>query len=144
MSRLTFNYQLNYRPLLSESEGRKTLTVPLPVIEIALSHNGLTTTDLALIDSGSTYSLFSREIADELEIEVLQGRMQRLATLGGPLQAYGHEVEIEIIPHFRYRAEVLFAEYPIPRNLFGHTGFLNHFSIALRSRFGLIYFNPEI
>lgn len=46
-------------------------------------------------------------------------------------------------PYFRYHTEVLFAEYPIPRNLFGHIGFFNHLSVALRSRFGLIYLNPD-
>lgn len=115
----------------------------MPVIEVALSYNGLTTTDFVLIDSGSINSLFSREIADELEIEVLKGRVQNLTTLGGPLLAYGHELEVEIMPHFRYRTEVLFSEYPIPRNLFGHVGFFDHATVALRSKFGLIYLHPE-
>lgn len=109
MSRLTFNYQFNYRLLLGESEGRQTLTVPLPVIEVTLSHNGLTATDLALIDSGSTYSLFSREIAEELEIDVLQGRVQRLATLGGPMVAYGCEIEMKL-----YRIFVIAPRFYLP------------------------------
>ncbi len=81
MNQLEFEHRFNYRPLLLETGSPKTLTPPLPVIETALSYNGLTRTALALIDSGSTFSLFSREIADGLEIAVLQGRVQKLSTL---------------------------------------------------------------
>jgi hypothetical protein len=144
MPQFAFEYQFSYRPFVLETGSQKTLTPPLPVIETALSYHGLTRTALALIDSGSTFSLFSREIADGLEITVLQGRVQKLSTLGGPLIAYGHEVEIEIMPDFHYQAEVLFSEYPIPRNLLGHNGFLEQVAVALRSKYGLIYLNPEI
>lgn len=143
MPQLEFGHQLNYRPLLVETGGRKELTIPLPVIEVTFLHSGLTTSDFAIIDSGSTFSLFSREIADELGIAVLQGRTQKLTTLGGPILVYGHEVTIEIVPNFQYKTEILFSEYPIPRNLLGHNGFLNQMAIALRSKFGLIYLNPE-
>jgi len=139
-----FEYQFNYRPLFLETGSQKFLTPLLPVIEVTLSHEEVMTTDLALIDSGSTFSIFTREIADELGIEVIQGRVQRLTTLGGSLLAYGHEIKIEITPTLRYKTEVLFTEYPIPRNLLGHNGFFDHAAIALRSKFGLIYLNPEL
>jgi len=109
-----FEYQFNYRPLFLETGSQKFLTPLLPVIEVTLSHEEVVTTDLALIDSGSNFSIFTREIADELGIEVIQGRVQRLSTLGGSLLAYGHELEIEITPTLHYKTEVLFTEYPIP------------------------------
>jgi hypothetical protein len=143
MPQLEFGHQLNYRPLLVETGGRKELTIPLPVIEVTFLHNDLTASDFAIIDSGSIFSLFSREIADELGIEVLQGRTQKLTTLGGPILAYSHQVTIEIVPNFQSKTEILFSEYPIPRNLLGHHGFLNQMAVALRSKFGLIYLNPE-
>lgn len=144
MPQLEFHHQFNYRSLLVETASRKELTIPLPVIEIKFFYNNVGTSDFAVIDSGATFSLITREIADELGIEVLQGRVQKLATLGGSLLAYGHEVEMEFIPNFRYKAEVLFSEYPISRNLLGHQGFLNQVAVALRSKFGLIYLNPEV
>ena len=143
MPQLEFGHQFNYRPLLVESGGRKELTIALPVIEVKFFRHDLTATDFAIIDSGSTFSLFSREIADELGIDVLQGRAQKLTTLGGPMLAYGHEVTIEIIPSFQYKTEILFSEYPLPRNLLGHHGFFNQIVVALRSKVGLIYLNPE-
>lgn len=143
MPQIDFEYQFNYRPFVVETGSHKTLTPPLPVIEIALSHNNSTRTALALIDSGSTFSLFSRELAELLGIDTIQGRAQKLATLGGSLLAYGHEVRIEIAPDLQYKTEVLFSEYPIPRNLLGHHGFLNHVAAALRSKYGLIYLHPE-
>ncbi len=39
---------------------------------------------------------------------------------------------------------VLFTEFPVPRNLLGHNGFLDHVAVALRSKYGLIYLQPEI
>ncbi len=144
MTQFEFEYQFNYRPLFFQAGGQKLLTPPLPVIEVALSHNEAVTTDFALIDSGSTFSIFTREIADELAIEVLQGRVQKLSTLGGSLLAYAHEIDLEITPNLHYKTEVLFSEYPIPRNLLGHNGFLDHVAVALRSKYGLIYLHPEI
>ena len=144
MPQIEFEYQFNYRPLFVETRSQKLLTPPLPVIEVALTYKTVVTTDFALIDSGSTFSVFTREIADELGLEVLQGRVQRLSTLGGSLLAYGHEIEIEIAPNLRYQTELLFTEYPVPRNLLGHNGFLDHATLALRSKYGLIYLNPEI
>jgi len=139
-----FEYQFNYRPLFLETKSQRLLTPPLPVIEVTLFYNEVITTDFALIDSGSTFSVFTREIADEMGIEVVQGRVQRLSTLGGSLLAYEHEIEIGITPNIHYKTEVLFTEYPVPRNLLGHNGFLDHVAVALRSKFGLIYLNPEV
>ncbi|NUO81196.1 hypothetical protein HUU05_14045 [candidate division KSB1 bacterium] len=144
MRALEFEYQFNYRPIFLETRSQKLLAPPLPVIEVALSYDRAATTDFALIDSGSTFSVFTREIADELGIEVLAGRAQRLNTLGGSLLAYDHELEIGITSSLRYAIEVLFTEYPIPRNLLGHNGFLDRVAVALRSKFGLIYLQPEI
>lgn len=144
MRTLEFEYQFNYRPIFLETRSQKLLTPPLPVIEVALSYDQAATTDFALIDSGSTFSVFTREIADELGIEVMEGRAQRLNTLGGSLLAYGHELEIEITSSLRYATEILFTEYPIPRNLLGHNGFLDRVAVALRSKYGLIYLQPEI
>lgn len=144
MNQLEFEHRFNYRPLLLETGNRMALTPPLPVIEIELFYQGATKTVLSLIDSGSTFSIFSRVLADELGIEVLQGRVQKLNTLGGSLLAYAHEIEIEIAPNLHYKTEVLFTEYPVPRNLLGHNGFLDHVAVALRSKYGLIYLNPEL
>ncbi len=144
MNQLEFEHRFNYRPLFLETGSQMALTPPLPVIEIELSYNGLARTALSLIDSGSTFSIFSRVLANELGIEVVQGRVQKLTTLGGPLLAYGHEVEIEVVPNLHYKTEVLFSEYPIPRNLLGHNGFFDHVVVALRSKFGLIYLNFEV
>jgi len=143
MPLLEFKHQFNYRPLFLETGSQKLLTQPLPVIEVALSFKGVVTTALALVDSGSTFSLFSREVGDRLGIEVTHGRIQRLTTLGGPLLAFGHEVDLQIAPDFHYKTEALFSEFPVPRNLLGHSSFLDHAALALRSKFGLIYLNPE-
>ena len=143
MRTLEFEYQFNYRPIFLETRSQKLLTPPLPVIEVALSYDRAATTDFALIDSGSTFSVFTREIADELGISVTEGRVQKLNTLGGSLLAYGHELEITIAPNLQYAIEILFTEYPIPRNLLGHNGFLDRVAVALRSKYGLIYLQPE-
>lgn len=144
MNRLEFEHRFNYRPLFLETGSQLPLTPPFPVIEVELSYQGLTKNALSLIDSGSTFSVFSRVLADELGIVVVQGRAQRLSTLGGSLLAYGHDIEIEVMSDIHYKTEALFTEYPIPRNLLGHNGFLDRVAVALRSKYALIYLQPEI
>jgi hypothetical protein len=61
MPQFEFQHQFNYRPLLVETGGRKELTIPLPVIEVGIVYNGLTTTDFAIIDFGiNLLIIFSR------------------------------------------------------------------------------------
>lgn len=78
----------------------------------------------AIIDTGSTYSLFSGEIAVALGLEIINDRKQKLKTLGGNIEGYPHVVNMEIVDAFVLgEIEVLFAADKLPRNVLGRSDF---------------------
>jgi len=63
--------------------------ITIPVI---LQYGELSTPTTAKVDCGSELCLFSNETAQRLGISVDEGIPIVLDSLGGPLDAYGHEV----------------------------------------------------
>lgn len=124
-------------------DGRPTLTEPRPVIPVTLHHGLLKLQTIALIDSGSTYSLFDYQIGKELGIDVRAGRLQRLSSLGGLVLGYAHRLELEIAEDWRFATEVLISDEAIPRNLLDHHGFIEHVAVGLQGKTGQIYLQPE-
>ncbi|HSK74759.1 MAG TPA: aspartyl protease family protein [Pyrinomonadaceae bacterium] len=62
-------------------------------INAILRYGHLETFCEAKIDTGSQVCLFSRILADALEIDVESGYRKSFSTLGGGVFAYAHEVE---------------------------------------------------
>lgn len=119
------------------------LTEPRPALVITLHHNTLSVQTIALIDSGSTCSLFDYQIGKELGIDVRAGELRHLASLGGSVIAYAHSIGLEIAEGFLLKSEVLFSENPVPRNLLGHHGFFDNVAVGLRGKVGQIYLQSE-
>jgi hypothetical protein len=85
----------------------------------------------AKVDPGSEYCLFSRELADELGIEVLDGLPVRLSTLADGLTANAHWVTLHTLG-IRFESFVLFhPAYGADRNILGRRGWLNNLHMAL-------------
>src|SRR5262249_19749025 len=106
MYSLTYSHSFSYRPLPSTG-----LTQDLPALEIILRQGAQECSAIAVIDTGATFSLFSYEIGEALGLTVNNGRRQPLSTLGGPLVAYSHTVELEIVDGWSLgKMEVLFGE----------------------------------
>jgi hypothetical protein len=143
MYTVEYQYRFAYRPLFYEIDGRPTLTEPRPAISVTLHHGLFKLQAIALIDSGSTYSLFDYQIGKELGIDVRAGRLQRLSSLGGLVLGYAHLVELEVAEGWRFATEVLFSDDAIPRNLLGHHGFIEHVAVGLQGKTGQIYLRPE-
>jgi len=143
MYTVEYQYRLAYRPLFYEINGKPTLTEPRPAIPVTLHHGLLKLQIIALIDSGSTYSLFDYQIGKELGIEVQAGRLQRLSSLGGVVLGYAHRIELKVADDWRFATEVLFSDDAIPRNLLGHYGFIEHAAVGLLGKTGQIYLRPD-
>jgi hypothetical protein len=86
---------------------------------------------LAKVDTGATYCLFERWVAEELGLQVEEGERQRLATVVGGFDSYGHEVSIEVLGIVTTTTVYFFADPDIGRNVLGRRGWLD------RLRFGL-------
>lgn len=120
------NYQLNFshRHQYEDSESG----IPL---EVRLRFGGEEAKCEAKVDPGAQYCLFSREIAEQLGIDVESGERSSFGTLTGSLIAYGHEVRL-ITFNVVSDAIVYFAkEYGLPRNLLGRVGWLQRIRLAI-------------
>ena len=93
---------------------------------------------LAKIDTGATYCLFERWVAEELGLPVEKGHQQPLVTANSRFEAYGHEVSIEVLGIETTSTVYFFAESGIARNVLGRRGWLD------RLRFGLVDYDQAI
>jgi len=143
MYQVIYSHQFNYRPLpYIGLQGQPCLTSDLPALEVILRHGASEYADVALIDTGATFSLFSLQVAEVLGLSIIEGRREQLTTLGGSFTAYAHAVELDIADGWSLgQVEVLFAERDIPRNLLGRTDFLVRVQLGLWERAGIIYLN---
>lgn len=144
MHTVEYQYLFSYRPLFYESNGQPMLTEPRPAIFITPHRASKHFHTMALIDSGSTFSLFDNQVGVELGSDVQSGRPHRLSSLGGSVMGYAHVIELEIVPSWRFETEVLFSDQPVPRNLLGHYGFLEQTAVGLHGRTGSICLRNEI
>ena len=110
-------------------------------IEVILSHGAQSVEITAAVDPGASVCLFANEVGQALDLRVEQGVPIRLKTLGGPLDAYGHEVTIQT-GEIEFESFVYFAKYPgLPRNLLGRAGWLRKLRLALVDYDNLLYFS---
>ena len=93
---------------------------------------------LAKIDTGATYCLFGRWVAEELGLQVEKGHRQPFVTANSRFEAYGHEVSIEVLGIETTSTVYFFAESGIARNVLGRRGWLD------RLRFGLVDYDQAI
>jgi hypothetical protein len=117
---LSFNEEHTYP---DHSDGITLLT--------KLDYGGKTIFVTAKVDTGAEVCLFSREDGLDLDIPIEQGIPITLGSLGGPLEAYGHEVTIQA-GELAFQSIVYFAKHPgLPRNLLGRRGWLRNLRIAV-------------
>lgn len=109
------------------------------VIPVTLHSGQLSHQCFAAVDCGASVCLFSREIAELLELEVERGEYKRMRTLTGSLEAYGHEVSIKALG-LVVVSTVYFARYTgLPRNLLRRLGWLRKMNFGLVDQDSLIY-----
>ena len=93
----------------------------------------------AKIDTGSEVCLFSYEIGLKLGVPIETGTPGVLNSLGGPLDAFGHEVVIQS-GHLCLESFVYFAKYRgLPRNILGRQGWLRNLRLGLVDYDNLLY-----
>ena len=85
----------------------------------------------AKVDTGSDVCLFKHEIALKLDLPLQDGMPIILDSLGGSVEAYGHEVTLQTCG-LAFTSFVYFAKYPgLRRNLLGRKGWLRQLRIAI-------------
>ena len=92
------------------------LGIALPTV---LRYGGCIYHTSAKVDTGSEVCLFKHEIGQKLELPLEGGIPITLDSLGGPVEAFGHEVTLQTCG-MAFTSFVYFAKYPgLRRNLLG-------------------------
>ena len=93
----------------------------------------------AKLDTGATYCIFRRAIADLLGLDIEGGHAQVMATATGTFDTYGHEVEIKTLG-IEMRAVVYFAaDEHFNRDVLGQIGWLDRLRIGIVHHDGFLY-----
>ncbi|MFN0109575.1 MAG: hypothetical protein ACKVZH_12030 [Blastocatellia bacterium] len=109
--------------------------ITLPVV---LHHGGLIYITSAKVDTGSEVCLFSREVGEDLGLIIENGILLELNSLGGRVEAFGHEVLLQT-EDLAFTSFVYFSKYPVRRNLLGRQGWLRQIRIAIVDYDNLLY-----
>lgn len=93
----------------------------------------------AKVDTGAEICLFSHENGRKLGVQVEQGTPITLSSIGGDVEAFGHEVTLQT-GELVFQSTVYFAKYPsLPRNILGRRGWLRNLKLAVIDYDNLLY-----
>lgn len=85
---------------------------------------------MALVDSGASISIFKKDVADYLGIEIEKGQEIELRGAGGWFKGYIHILEAEVAGK-KFRCDVVFSrDYMASLNIIGRRGFFEKFLIT--------------
>jgi len=128
--------QLSFTEELDYDDDPFGITIP-----VMLSYGATDILVSAKVDTGAQVCLFSHEDGLKLGIPIEQGLFTKLDSLGGPLEAFGHEVTIQT-GELAFHSLAFFAKYPgLPRNVLGRQGWLRNLRMAVIDYDNLLYLN---
>jgi hypothetical protein len=129
-TQLTFTEEFVY------DDDPSGLTIP-----VMLSYGATDVLISAKVDTDAQVCLFSHEDGLKLGIPIERGLFAVLDSLGGPIEAFGHEVTIQT-GELAFYSLAFFAKYPgLPRNILGRQGWLRNLRMAVIDYDNLLYLN---
>ncbi len=116
-----------------------------PAAEVKLFNGDMTTTAVGIFDSGSPYTVFSPEHAELIGIDNLTaGRAEDVNTLGGPIQIFLFDLEIQLLGAGpRFAGQIGFFPARTTRNILGRSVIFSAFEIGFHERGQIIHLRPE-
>src|SRR5271157_3264858 len=126
-------HQLSFTEAHSYAGSDAGITVPV------LLRSGERLVDLvASVDTGASHCLFETGYAAELGRDLTNGVLTRFRTANSNFEAYGHEVEIDVLGIVIHSLVYFFAEPSICKNVLGRVGWLD------RVRLGLVDYDRQL
>jgi len=101
-----------------------------PIVEVVLKYAHQEINVKALVDSGASFSVFRPEIAEELGINLEQGKKVYLTGIGGRILGYLHNVSVRIGDK-TFLCKIVFSpEFTVSFNLLGRDNFFSPFVVS--------------
>lgn len=105
-----------------------------PLIPIKLHYGDKNVKTYALLDSGSTLSVFRNEIAEDLGIEIRSGQEKILQSASGLIRVFIHPLTVEVDKE-RFDMNIGFSsDLAASFNILGREGFFGRFRITFDER----------
>lgn len=125
--------QLTFQEVISYPNNRRGIT-----LHVEITSGDITREVIAKLDPGAGVSLFSREIGEQLELDIESGIPLRLDSLSlGGIECFGHEVTLRV-GSISVSAIVYFAKhYELPRNFLGLDDWM------LRMMVGIVHYENK-
>jgi hypothetical protein len=107
-------------------------------VPVVLRSRAVSTDLLASVDTGASHCLFETGYAADLGLDLTSGVMTRFRTANSTFEAYGHEVEVEVLGIITHTLVYFFADPSVRKNVLGRGGWLD------RVRLGLIDYDRRL
>lgn len=128
------SYQLTFARMLAYDAGQPGIT-----LAVTLKSGGEDVPCEAKIDTGSSFCVFARNIAEQLGLDVESGLRRVIGTVTGTFVIYLHEVSLSVAG-FELDALIGFAaDASFQRNVLGRRGFLEQVVLGLNDYEGKLY-----
>ena len=119
-------HQLSFTQLHSYSGRGPSITVPVAL------RSGEKTVDLvASVDTGASNCMFESSYAAELGLDLTSGVHAQFRTANSNFDAYGHEVNIDVLGIAIHSLVYFFADPSIRKNVLGRGGWLDRVCVGL-------------
>lgn len=129
--------QLSFVEQYRYLENEAGVTIP-----VLLGHNEKVIKVTAKVDTGADVCLFAREHGERLGLAIDEGLPITLSSLGGLVDAYGHEITIQTLG-ISFQSWIYFHKFHgQERNLLGRRGWLRNLKLAVIDYESLIYLSP--
>ena len=97
---------------------------------------------LAKIDTGSDFCVFQQTVADQLGLDIERGERMWIWTVNGRFQAFGHEVEIDVLGVVISSVVYFYADANFGRNVLGRRGWLDRVRLGIVDHDSELYLAP--
>jgi len=116
-----------------------------PAAEVKLFNGKKSTHAVGIFDSGSVHTVFRPEHAALLGIDdVTAGHAESISTLGGPIQIFLLDLEIQLVgAGSRFAGQIGFFSGHASRNILGRSVVFSSFEIGFQERGEVIHLRAE-
>jgi len=128
------SFQLTFEHRVGYDAGKAGITLP-----VTLRLNEKLVEGEAKIDTGATFSIFARQIGQDLGLEIETGIRRLVGTVTGTFDVYLHEVTLSLLGTELDVLAGFAADEAFQRNVLGRRGFLDQMVLGIVDYEGELY-----